>query len=291
MAVSKLWTVNTDLGGTIKCVENEKKTKATYADEQYQALSDVINYAANGDKTERQLYVDGINCNPMIARDQFLIVKKRFGKEDVVKAYHGVISFKENEVTPDECHKIGMEFVEKVWGERFQAVVTTHLNTENLHCHFVINSVSFIDGIKMHDEEKAWIHFSKIADEICKSHGISIVENPERNRSPYYLIKENEKMVNTLYNNVRRDIDKADSISRNMMEFRNILDDMGYTYNISNSRKYWTITPKGSKKPEHVFRLFVRFAITKGIITYGMDIMLSVFEILQGVTNTIMNTT
>lgn len=35
MAVSKLWTVNTDLGGTIKYVENEKKTKATYTDEQY----------------------------------------------------------------------------------------------------------------------------------------------------------------------------------------------------------------------------------------------------------------
>lgn len=80
MAVSKLWTVNTNLGGTVKYVENEKKTKITYTDDQYQALSDVIKYAANGEKTERQLYVDGINWNPMIARDRFLIVKKRFGK-------------------------------------------------------------------------------------------------------------------------------------------------------------------------------------------------------------------
>ena len=80
MAVSKLWTVNTNLGGIVKYVENEKKTKNTYTDDQYQALLDVIKYAANGEKTERQLYVDGINCNQMIARDQFLIVKKRFGK-------------------------------------------------------------------------------------------------------------------------------------------------------------------------------------------------------------------
>ena len=45
------------------------------------------------------------------------------------------------------------------------------------------------------------------------------------------------------------------------------------------------------KKPEHAFRLFIRFAIAKGIVTYGMDIMLALFDILQGVTSTIMSIT
>ncbi len=45
------------------------------------------------------------------------------------------------------------------------------------------------------------------------------------------------------------------------------------------------------KKPEHAVKLFIRFAIAKGIITYGMDLMLAAFEIIQGVITTIMNST
>lgn len=44
------------------------------------------------------------------------------------------------------------------------------------------------------------------------------------------------------------------------------------------------------KKPEHALKLFVRFAIAKGVITYGLELMMALFEIVQGVISTIMNT-
>ena len=44
------------------------------------------------------------------------------------------------------------------------------------------------------------------------------------------------------------------------------------------------------KKPEHAVKLFVRFAIAKGVITYGLELMMAVFRIIQGVVSTIMNT-
>lgn len=43
------------------------------------------------------------------------------------------------------------------------------------------------------------------------------------------------------------------------------------------------------KKPEHALKLFIRFAIAKGIITYGLELMMALFEIIQGVMSTIMN--
>ena len=43
------------------------------------------------------------------------------------------------------------------------------------------------------------------------------------------------------------------------------------------------------KKPEHAVKLFVRFAIAKGLITYGMELMMAILEIIQGVVSTIMN--
>ena len=42
------------------------------------------------------------------------------------------------------------------------------------------------------------------------------------------------------------------------------------------------------KRPEHALRLFVRFALAKGVITYGMDLMLALLDIVQGVISTIM---
>lgn len=44
------------------------------------------------------------------------------------------------------------------------------------------------------------------------------------------------------------------------------------------------------KRPEHALKLFLRFVIARGLVVYGMDLMLAVFEIIQGITNTIMNT-
>lgn len=44
------------------------------------------------------------------------------------------------------------------------------------------------------------------------------------------------------------------------------------------------------KKPEHALKLFVRFAIAKGVVTYGLDLMLAIFKIVQGLMSTIMTT-
>ena len=44
------------------------------------------------------------------------------------------------------------------------------------------------------------------------------------------------------------------------------------------------------KRPEHALKIFIRFAITKGVVTYGLELMMALFNIIQGVTSTIMKT-
>ena len=76
MAVTKLWSVTERLGQVIDYATNPEKTSANikreFSPEQYQALADVIAYAKDEEKTEREFYVEGINCNVAIARDQFI---------------------------------------------------------------------------------------------------------------------------------------------------------------------------------------------------------------------------
>ena len=99
MAVSKLWSVTSRLGQVIDYAANPEKTAADiYTEEQYQALRDVLSYAKDEEKTEREFFVEGINCNPATARDQFVSVKKAYGKDDGIQAYHGYLSFKEQDI-------------------------------------------------------------------------------------------------------------------------------------------------------------------------------------------------
>lgn len=124
-----------------------------------------------------------------------------------------------------------------------------------LHCHFVINSVSFADGKRLKDKEKSWYYFRHIADEICLEHKLSIVEKPELHRSPAYLTKKDEAGMPTRYNNAKKAIDEAIAMSRNLRQFQYELGVMGYHSNFSPNRKYATVTPKGSEKPIRTYRL------------------------------------
>ena len=114
MAVTKLWSVTERLGQVIDYATNPEKTSAKikreFSPEQYQALADVIAYAKDEEKTEREFYVEGINCNVAIARDQFITVKEQYQKTDGIQAYHGYLSFKETDISPEMAQKIGMEF-------------------------------------------------------------------------------------------------------------------------------------------------------------------------------------
>ena len=61
---------------------------------------------------------------------------------DGVQGYHLVQSFVKGEVTPELAHQIGMEMAERLLQGKYEAVITTHLNTEHYHNHIVFNSVS-----------------------------------------------------------------------------------------------------------------------------------------------------
>ncbi|MBO4888052.1 MAG: relaxase/mobilization nuclease domain-containing protein [Firmicutes bacterium] len=256
MAVTKLWPVKSNLKHVIDYAANKEKTSAeAFTVEQYQSLRDVLSYAQNEEKTEREFFIQGINCNPTFARDQFVKVQEQFGKTDGIQAYHGYISFKNMEVTPELAQAIGEEFVRRVWGKRFQCIVTTHLNTEHLHCHYVINSVSFVDGKRLQGEEKAWFKFRHIADEICRKHGLSVVQDPERNRDPYFITKKEMAGIPTRQSILRETIDEIIPHCRNLDDFKYQLRQRGYRYNLNPSRKYWTVTPPGSEKSIRLYRL------------------------------------
>ena len=254
MAVTKIWPVRGKPDSPLKYISNELKTENPRWDKTSLGnLTDVMHYAVDADKTEKQFFVTGINCSVEIARDQFVTVKKQFAKEDGIVAYHGYQSFAEDEVTPEQAHTIGVEFAERVWGDSYQVVVATHLNTEHIHNHFVINSVSFKHGRRL--REKQWYELNKISDEICQKYGLSIVERPEGKGLPKYFYDAEKTGTSTRLNVARKAVDEAISISTNLREFEIAMKSMGYSCSFGPNKKYWTIKMSSWKKPMRLYRM------------------------------------
>lgn len=231
MAVSKLWSINED------------------------GLSRVLQYAANPKKTNNKLYISGINCEPETAYEEFTAVKRSYAKADGIEAYHGYLSFKEQNITPELTMKIGTEFAQEVWGKRFQVFVTVHTDTEHPHCHFVINSVSFVDGKKLWGEEKAWFKFKQTADRLCEKYGLYYNPKLVRGKSSSYHYNREKKGEPTRYLLAREAMEKALLQCTNTADLRYTLAKLGYELTMNDRRKYWTITPKGSKKPIRLVKL------------------------------------
>ena len=184
MATTKIWKVVKRLDHVVDYATDETKTKnIEFRIEKgnylvlVNDLKDVLDYATNSDKTEKQYYTTGINCEVESAYEEMMDTKMYFQKEDGILGFHAYQSFKEN-ISPEEAHQIGIQSAKEMWGDRFEVIVTTHLNTEHVHNHFVINSVSFVDGYRYYSNRYNTARFRHISDEICKEHGLSIL--PEK---------------------------------------------------------------------------------------------------------------
>lgn len=195
-------------------------------------FDNVIDYITNKDKTDNKKYVTGINCMADIAFKEMSITKQQFNKTGGILGFHAYQSFKGCEVTNDEAHEIGIRLAEELWGDKFQVVVTTHTNTKNVHNHFVINSVSFVDGKKYYDNKTNYAIMRQVSDNICKEYELQTLEE----KSYYKNISNKYARSSKYLNSVRTDIDYAISQASNYNDFTKILTKMGYELEHSSNK-------------------------------------------------------
>lgn len=256
MAVCEIWDVKGRLDHSIDYAKNPvKTTNPDYTDADLQAMGDVMKYAANGDKTEQQFFVTGVNCDPTTARDEMMVTKAQFQDESEIVCYHGFQSFKHGEVTPEHAHEVGVKLAEKMWGDRFQVIVATHLNTDCLHNHFVVNAISYMDGKHYHDNKKNLRLLRQRSDELCRQYDLSVIEHPSGRKKPYVLCQAERNGLPNRDNVARQAVDEAISKSFTLKDFDRQLAEMGYQINFNPNRKYWTIICKGWQRPKRLYKL------------------------------------
>jgi hypothetical protein len=228
VATTGFWPVRGKLKKVLDYADNPDKTTAKdYLDEDlYQALQ----YTEKDSKTDEKKYVSGVNCSAAFAYEEMMAVKRKYGERGKVVAYHGYQSFKADELTPEQCHKIGIETAKRMWGKDYQVLVTTHLNTDNLHNHFVANSVSFRDGKKFRNSIEQHYELREISDAICKEQGLSILKDARfyggQSRGAHW---REERGQPTHRQQLKQDVEYCLRYSKDWQTFMDQLQAKGYT--------------------------------------------------------------
>ena len=251
------------------------------------ALGGVLCYVQQEEKTtwEDRRLVSGWNCTAQSVCSEMQLTKERFHKTDGRQYYHFVQSFdKQDDLSPQEVHAIGLELAQREF-PNFEVLVATHMDTEHLHNHLVVNSVSFQSGKKLH-QSAADLQAHRIAnDEICVAHGLEILPPPQKqvkqkrmSTREYRSAAKGESWKFRLMNT----IDQCMRYTASKEEFISLMESEGYQVRWTGSRKNITYTtPMGMKcrddrlhdekytkeVMEHEFR--IRTALVHGGIETG----------------------
>jgi hypothetical protein len=243
VATTAIWGVTDRLKRVLDYAANPDKT----AERSEGGLEQVLAYTQADAKTEKQLYVSGVNCDPLTAYEQMQRTKRRFFKTDGILAFHAYQAFAPGETTPQIAHTIGVKLAQELWGERFEVVVSTHLDKLHVHNHFVLNSVSFVDGKRYYDNKASYALLRQTSDRLCQEHALSVIEHPEPSKAKHYgEWKAERERKPTWRGLIRQDIDQAIASSMTMTQFFAHLQKQGYE--LKTAVKHMAIRPPGKTR-------------------------------------------
>lgn len=114
------------------------------------------------------------------AYQTFLEEKRNWDKDRGRMCVHNVISWhKDEQLTPEEAYEFGKEFVDR-WFDGFQTVMAVHVDREHIHVHMVTNTVSFMDGHKLHSTKRDLEEMKQLTNKMCREKGLTVAVKGQR---------------------------------------------------------------------------------------------------------------
>lgn len=242
MAYDKIIPIRSRLDRCVAYVLNHEKTD----------LSAALDYIS---RAEKNTLPDGgtvletaLNCELSRALQDMRDTKRRWGKQGGVLGYHLIHAYAPGEVTPEQAHAIGVEFAQRLLGDRYEAVISTHLDREHIHCHVVFNSVSFVDGTKYKNTFRDYFgDIRGISNETSEAHGLSVID-PDGKGKQYSEWQADQAGRPTIRGLVRQDIDAAIARSFTYRSFLGRLRRMGYQVKHGPKVKHTAVKPPGGDR-------------------------------------------
>lgn len=206
------------------------------------SLSDSLNYITNSEKTENKTLVSSFGCSTEIETTikEFALIRNfslRKRNHEVI-ARHIKQSFSpDDDLSPETCHKIGVEFCEKIFKDEYQYVISTHTDKAHLHNHIIFNTTNIKTHKKYRSNKNSYNELQKISDELCSQYNLNIIP-PKISKEKGKTYKEwSENRKGTSFKSImKRDIDECINIASSYEEFKIEMKKKGYEIKDYNSK-------------------------------------------------------
>lgn len=224
-------------------------------------INQIIDYVTKNEKTIGKKLCSGFNCNIDTAVREMQTTKELYGKTGGRTYKHFVQSFPPDEkITPEQAHEIAREFVESCpLFSGYEVVYATHVDRQHIHSHFVVNSVSYIDGHKFQMSKKDLDDMKKLNNRLCIEYGLSVCEIGKKkmdnkgiishDMNKYqFLKKAKEGKVKSYVQDTAVAVHDSMQQSKSKEEFISAMQKKGYSVVWKDSRKYIVFTNSDGKK-------------------------------------------
>ena len=221
-----------------------------------ESLGNVIAYCAQEYKTKYKdaRLISGINCLTETAMKEFIATKKKFNKTDGMQYYYAVQSFEDNlNISPLLAHQMAREWAEKCYPNH-EIYIATHLDTDNIHSHIVINSVNMKTGRKIHQSTKELNQMRKVNDELCIKYGLPVCIPKQKQKvkpmkaKEYYVADAGKSWKMQMILSIEYAMKRA----KTKQQFIDEMDKLGYDLRWTDTRKNITYIEKAN--PNHKCR-------------------------------------
>lgn len=223
MATTSIWSIKNNLKQSINYIINPEKT----INEDYgKNIYNYLELSSNKDynfKNEKTHYISCLNCSETDSYKDMKFTKERYSKTDGILAFHAYQSFKEREITADIAHEIGVKFAEEIFGD-YEVVIATHQNTNHIHNHFIINSVSFMTGKKYNNNRTNLAKLRQVSDSLCKEYGLSVLDEDISYKNTY----KHKVINNNYYKTLKDDLDSIINYSVTLKQVMDRMKLLGY---------------------------------------------------------------
>lgn len=217
------------------------------------ALHGVAQYVSQREKTVKngRWLVDGQNCAPQLAAQEFTATRQMYRKDSPVWFYHYVQSFHPAEpVTGEVAYKIAQEFAERAWPNS-EVLIATHIDAAHIHTHFLVNAVCYETGKMLRQSPSTLRTLRPLSDKLCMKYGLSVLPKEQRRERSigmsareYRSAAKGESWKFQLMNTV----DLCMRSAKTRDEFIREMERRGYQVRWEENRKAITYTmPKGKK--------------------------------------------
>lgn len=265
----------------LKIINNHSKSP--------KALKNIISYVLKESKTEDNLrYLHGEyradQISPKEVFQDFMRVKKLFQKEDGRMYQHGTVSWHEDEaISYEKALSFGIELLEKLYPYH-QVALAVHTDRNHPHIHFVVNSVSYVDGSMLHWSKKDLLKAKEESDRLCGKYGLSITRKGQHfegtpmeigtitawNKDAYNLLAEHPKdsFLLSCVQAVKESIATAGTLE----EFRCAMQQYGWDFIWDDHHKHITFfDDEGHKVRDTKLSKTFNIEINKGVLMHEFE--------------------